>query len=86
MTYMSTIDVLLLKILAKKSCDKNIKEIQNELRLVNVSLCRKGIHQRLERLKSHQLIIGEWKRKARVYAISEAGKFKLAIFQEQLKA
>ncbi|MEG4322693.1 MULTISPECIES: hypothetical protein [unclassified Microcoleus] len=83
---MTTVDMLLLKILAQKSYGKNIKEIQNELRLVNINLCKRGIYQRLEKLKSRQLVIGGWKIKTRLYAISEAGKFKLAIFQEQLRA
>ena len=83
---MTTIDMLLLKILAKKSHSKTIKEIQNELRLINVNSCQRGIYQRLERLKSRQFVITEWKTKARLYTISDTGKFKLVVFQEQLKA
>ena len=83
---MTTIDVLLLKILAQKSYDKNIKEIQEELRLININLCQRGIYQRLEKLKSRELTVRVWKKRTMVYTISEGGKFKLATFQEQLRA
>ena len=83
---MTTIDVLLLKILAQKSYDKNIKEIQEELRLININLCQRGIYQRLEKLKSREITVRRWKKRTMVYTISEGGKFKLATFQEQLRA
>ncbi|MCC3460007.1 MAG: helix-turn-helix transcriptional regulator [Microcoleus sp. PH2017_27_LUM_O_A] len=86
MTYMSTVDILLLKILNKKTCGKSIREIQNELRTVNINLCQRGIYQRLERMKERQLVARKWEKKTRLYAILDAGKFKLVIFQEQLRA
>ncbi|MCC3575240.1 MAG: hypothetical protein JGK30_25945 [Microcoleus sp. PH2017_40_RAT_O_B] len=86
MTYLTTVDILLLKILAQKAYGKSIKEIQAELRLVNINLCQRGIYQRVERLNSRKFTIRGWKKRTMIYAISEAGKFKLATFQEQLRA
>ncbi|MEG4318356.1 MULTISPECIES: hypothetical protein [unclassified Microcoleus] len=83
---MNTVNILLLKILAEKTYDKNIKEIQGALKSININICERDIYQRLRRMKSQHLIIAGWKGKIRVYAISDAGKFKLATFQEQLRA
>lgn len=83
---MTTIDILMLKILAEKNHEKSVKEIQEKLRDINVNLCQRGIYQRLKRLQSHRLINKECKKQIKLYKISEAGKFSLTMFQNQLSA
>ena len=68
---MTTVDILLLKILATKTYAKSIKEIQEELNMVNINLGIKEVRQRLEKLNSRQLTITGWKKRTKLYAISE---------------
>ena len=83
---MTTVDILLLKVLEKSNDEINAKKIHDGLGLLEISCCVASIYRRLKTLKSRIFVTIHWKTGNKFYSISPSGKHWLNTFENQLQA
>jgi DNA-binding PadR family transcriptional regulator len=83
---MTTVDILLLKILSESSSQTKIREIYSELNSLEISCCVANIYRRLHNLKSKKLVNTYWEAGNKFYSISTSGEIYLNTFKNQLQA
>lgn len=81
---MTTVDILLLKVLTESGSQIKIRDIYNKLSSLEISCCVANIYRRLNTLKSKKLIDTYWQSGSKFYSISVLGKSCLDTFKNQL--